>query len=215
MFRQFAARLWVRSLVFFPWHGVGRGVTLVLPLPSLCWRMHSSVNGLTKWTTDRALVCGCVVCGHALSTGSVRLVVYVHVWAGRPSCWLGVRFWCFWLGCCASWFSCARGGQRGGGWGAAGVPLWGRGCPVFLPPVCCSLAFGGFNLFSPVAVCAGRPLWAWGESVLSSSSGLVTNALDGWRAVERVVASSGAWLFPPLGLCPVVQRGRLTVSLWH
>ena len=72
-------------------------------------------------------------------------------------------------------------GSEGGGWGAAGVSLWGRGCPVFLPPVWCSLAFGGFNLLWPVAVCAGGPSWAWGEGFLFSSSVLVTNALEGCR----------------------------------
>ena len=74
------------------------------------------------------LVLRCVGwCGRGLCPGSVRLVVAVDARAGGRSGWVGVRFSHFWLVCCASRCSCARLGQAG--WGAAGVPLWGSGCP--------------------------------------------------------------------------------------
>ena len=122
----------------------GGGVCLVLPLPSLCCRMHWLVNGVTNWTTDRALVCRCVVSGYGLCPSAVRPVIHAHALAGGLSCGAGVRLRFFRLCYCAMGFSCKRGGQREG-WGAAGVPFWGSGCLVFLPRQCRLLAFGVFK----------------------------------------------------------------------
>ena len=50
------------GLSFFALRGAGCGVHLVLLLPSLCWHVHQSMNGMTNWTTDRPSVCRCVGC---------------------------------------------------------------------------------------------------------------------------------------------------------
>ena len=140
---------WGQPPLFF---GVGWSVCLVLPLPSLCRCIHCSVNGVTNWTADRAIACRCVVCGHRPCPGSARRVVHVHACAGRPSCWVGVRFRTFWLGGCARRFSGARGlkGGMAGGQGAfLGMAL------LDVPPLLCRLfAFGGFNFpLAPGGLC--------------------------------------------------------------
>ena len=80
------ARGWGLPRPFF-FFDVGWGVCLVLPLPSVCRCMHWSVNSVAGSTANRAVACRCVVCGHGPCPGFVRRVVYVHEWAGGPSCW--------------------------------------------------------------------------------------------------------------------------------
>ena len=55
------------------------GGCLVISLPSLCRRMHWSVNGVTNWLADCAVACRCVVLGLPPSPGSVHRAAYVQV----------------------------------------------------------------------------------------------------------------------------------------
>ena len=84
----------------------------VLPHPqsALPSAVHVPV-GERRDKLDCGSCCGvspCCVWPRAVP-GSMRLVVYVHAWAGGPSRWVGFRIWFFRLGGCTSRISHARG----------------------------------------------------------------------------------------------------------
>ena len=172
--------------------------------------MHWSANGVTNWTADRAVVCRCIVWGHRPCHGSVRVVVYVHAWAGGPSCWVRVRFWLFQLGGFTSWFFGARGVRQRSG-GAAGVRLLGPVARASPRPraACCCLA--GLRILWP------RRL-VWGGHCGRAGRGLCLVLLAFWcpcvgGGVGGGFAPSKVSWTPPLGLCYVVCRLELTFSV--
>ena len=153
MFQQVPALYGGVSLVF-PWRGVGWGVCLVLPLPSLHWHMHRwmlifSAGVSLYWIWPRLLprlslpsgfctragqwlapLCGSYVL--ALPAGPLRQPVSL--------CARGSGVYEEWLGCLSG----------------AGV-AWCPPCPF---AACWRTA--GLTFFRPVVVCAGGPSVAWG-----------------------------------------------------
>ena len=97
LFRWLAGvRSWVGGdspLLCFFWVGV----SLLLPLRSLVWCTDWSANSVANQVAVG------VVIDRGPGPGPVRLVVYLHAWAGGPSCW--VRLWFCGLGGCTSRFS--------------------------------------------------------------------------------------------------------------
>ena len=148
----------------------------------------------------------CVTTGRVLVLRSVWFM-YMCGPVVRPAGWGGVL--AFRLGGCGSRFSGARG-CRGAEGGCCCASLE---CdrPVFPSPCAACWRLAGITLLWPVAVCAGGLLRAWGKGVWSGSSGPVTCALAG----GGVVALSGLWWSPPLRLCCVFLRVRLTASAWR
>ena len=153
--------------------------------------------------------------------GSVRRVAYVHEWEFGPSCW--VRLWLFQLGGCARRFPAARGVRGGGGWGVAGVFLWGWGCPVFPCPCGAGLVLAGLTFLWPVAVCVGGPLRAGGWGLCSvlpfpcpapslGGGGVVPSAV--WWSPSFGPCGSEGWAVSQcvVGYCVVVLRASGRVS---
>ena len=138
--------------------------------------MHWSVNGVTNWNVDGAVACCCLGCGQGLGSGFVRFVVYVQAWAGSLSCWVGVTFWLFQLGGCASRFSAVLGVRAGPGgcWGASLGVGWPGVPPTSLQRVGVlrvELSFGPWR-FVRVGRCGRRE-----RALCLAAAGLVTGAL--------------------------------------
>ena len=98
------------------------------------------------------------------------------------------------------WFagSRARSEVRGGGGGRLGC-LSGIGFARCSPaPVPLVGIWAGLTFLWPLAVCAGGPLCAWEEGVVSGSSGLLTGVLaavvGGWGGSFRCVVVAISWL---------------------
>ena len=78
------------------WVFFSGGACLFLPLPSMGWYTHWSAYDVANWVAVG------VMGGRRPCPGRVRRVVYVHAWAGGPSC-QGTIWFCP-LGDCASRF---------------------------------------------------------------------------------------------------------------